>query len=88
VHKADSDKPTVAVASPQTDDGVSAQIAHAGLLEQIVEYLPIALTVQDNDGRFILGQCGGGGQSGHPGAGLDRRVTGGFPVASRSRRST
>jgi cyclic di-GMP phosphodiesterase Gmr len=30
------------------------QTAPAGLLEQIVDYLPIALTVQDADGRFIV----------------------------------
>jgi c-di-GMP phosphodiesterase Gmr len=67
VHKADSDEPPAAVASPQTDDdGVPAQIAHAGLLEQIVEYLPIALTVQDNDGRFILANAAAAANLGIP----------------------
>ena len=43
MHKADSDEPPATVASSQTDDdGVRAQIAHAHLLEQIVEHLPIA----------------------------------------------
>jgi c-di-GMP phosphodiesterase Gmr len=67
VHKADSDGPPAAVASPQTDDdGAPAQIAHAGLLEQIVEYLPIALTVQDNDGRFILANAAAAANLGIP----------------------
>ncbi len=42
-------------ASPPVDDeGPRSQTAPAGLFEQIVHHLPIALTVQDHDGRFIL----------------------------------
>ncbi len=41
--------------SPQTDhDGPRSQTAPASLIEQIVDHLPVALTVQDQDGRFIL----------------------------------
>jgi diguanylate cyclase (GGDEF)-like protein/PAS domain S-box-containing protein len=40
---------------PQADDGsVRSPTAPAGWLGQIVDHLPIAVTVQDHDGRFIL----------------------------------
>src|SRR5216683_65466 len=44
-------------AGRQADDGEArSQTARVptNLLEQIVDHLPIALTVQDRDGRFIL----------------------------------
>jgi diguanylate cyclase (GGDEF)-like protein/PAS domain S-box-containing protein len=43
-----------ATAVPLRDDRAPAQDAPGSLLAQIVEHLPIALTVQDQDGRFIL----------------------------------
>jgi diguanylate cyclase (GGDEF)-like protein/PAS domain S-box-containing protein len=49
---ANSDKPPAPTAS--LPDAAEAQTASEGLLAQIVEHLPIALTVQDPDGRFIL----------------------------------
>jgi diguanylate cyclase (GGDEF)-like protein/PAS domain S-box-containing protein len=50
-----SQQSPTAPACPQSgDDGARAQTTHASLLAQIVEHLPIALTVQDQDGRFIL----------------------------------
>ena len=45
---------TVPVPPPADDRAPPSQPAPAGLLAQIVDHLPIALTVQDHDGRFIL----------------------------------
>jgi diguanylate cyclase (GGDEF)-like protein/PAS domain S-box-containing protein len=44
---------TVPVSAP-ADDRAASEPPPAGLLAQIVDHLPIALTVQDHDGRFIL----------------------------------
>jgi cyclic di-GMP phosphodiesterase Gmr len=46
--------PTTPVFPQSGDDRARSQTTHASLLAQIVEHLPIALTVQDEDGRFIL----------------------------------
>ena len=52
---ANSDEPPTATPSPQTgDERARARTAPADLLAQIVDHLPIALTVQDHHGRFIL----------------------------------
>src|ERR1700704_6575001 len=52
---ANSDDPPPATPSPQTgDERARARTAPADLLAQIVDHLPIALTVQDHHGRFIL----------------------------------
>jgi c-di-GMP phosphodiesterase Gmr len=52
---ANSEQSPDAPASPQADDDrVPSRTAPASLLEQIVDHLPIAVTVQDHDGRFIL----------------------------------
>ena len=48
------ESPTVMASPPAGNDRMHSQAAPAGLLEQIVDHLPIALTVQDHDGRFIL----------------------------------
>jgi c-di-GMP phosphodiesterase Gmr len=48
------ESPTVMASPLVGDDRMRLQAAPAGLLEQIVDHLPIALTVQDHDGRFIL----------------------------------
>jgi hypothetical protein len=45
------DQPQTAPAPPR-DDGDGRRTIAAGLLEQIIDHLPIALTVQDADGRF------------------------------------
>src|ERR1700724_3280679 len=45
--------PTTPVTAP-ADAGRSPEPAPASVLAQIVDQLPIALTVQDHDGRFIL----------------------------------
>jgi c-di-GMP phosphodiesterase Gmr len=50
---ANSDQPQTVPAQPR-DDADGPRTMPAGLLEQIVDQLPIALTVQDADGRFIL----------------------------------
>src|ERR1700722_15695121 len=52
---ANSEQSPTVPACPKADDGraPSARV-HARLLEQIVDRLAIALTVQDRDGRFIL----------------------------------
>jgi diguanylate cyclase (GGDEF)-like protein/PAS domain S-box-containing protein len=52
---ANSDESPTVMVSPQPDDGrMRAPTAPAGLLAQIIDHLPIALTVQDHDGRFIV----------------------------------
>jgi diguanylate cyclase (GGDEF)-like protein/PAS domain S-box-containing protein len=50
---ANPDTSAAATAAP-LPDAAPAQTAGQNLLAQIVEQLPIALTVQDHDGRFIL----------------------------------
>jgi diguanylate cyclase (GGDEF)-like protein/PAS domain S-box-containing protein len=50
---ANSDTSPAATAAP-LPDVAPTQTAEQNLLAQIVEHLPIALTVQDPDGRFIL----------------------------------
>jgi diguanylate cyclase (GGDEF)-like protein/PAS domain S-box-containing protein len=52
--RADPEQSPVAAPRPGADDGPRIRTAPASLLEQIVDQLPIALTVQDHDGRFIL----------------------------------
>ncbi|HEV3371545.1 MAG TPA: PAS domain-containing protein [Xanthobacteraceae bacterium] len=52
---ANSDQSASTAPSPQAGEGVAGiAMAPAGWLAQIVDHLPIALTVQDHDGRFIL----------------------------------
>jgi diguanylate cyclase (GGDEF)-like protein/PAS domain S-box-containing protein len=52
---ANFDESSAVMASPQADDEEArSRTAPAGWLEQIVEHLPIAVTVQDHDGRIIL----------------------------------
>jgi cyclic di-GMP phosphodiesterase Gmr len=46
--------PGTSASPPPDNDGVRSPTAPTGLLEQIVDHLPIALTVQDHNGRFIL----------------------------------
>jgi c-di-GMP phosphodiesterase Gmr len=46
---------------PVDDDLMLSPHQPAGLLEQIVDQLPIALTVQDHDGRFILANAAAAG---------------------------
>jgi cyclic di-GMP phosphodiesterase Gmr len=41
-------------APPQADDSALPRPAPADVLAQVIHHLPIALTVQDHDGRFIL----------------------------------
>jgi cyclic di-GMP phosphodiesterase Gmr len=41
-------------APPQADDSAPPRPAPADVLAQVIHHLPIALTVQDHDGRFIL----------------------------------
>jgi diguanylate cyclase (GGDEF)-like protein/PAS domain S-box-containing protein len=51
---ANSERSANVPALPQAGDSAPARPPPADLLEQIVDHLPIALTVQDHDGRFIL----------------------------------
>src|SRR5258708_11836477 len=52
---ANSEQSSTVLASKQADDDrLHSQTAQASLLKQIVDHLPIALTVQDDHGRFIL----------------------------------
>jgi cyclic di-GMP phosphodiesterase Gmr len=53
--------PGTPASPPPGNDRVLSQTAPAGLLEQIVDCLPIALTVQDHNGRFILANAAAAG---------------------------
>src|ERR1700704_2669645 len=52
---ANSDESLAVMASPQAGhDSVPSPTVPAGVLEHILDHLPIALTLQDHDGRFVL----------------------------------
>jgi cyclic di-GMP phosphodiesterase Gmr len=52
---ANSDESPTVMVSPQPDgERMRAPTAPVGLLAQIIDHLPIALTVQDHEGRFIV----------------------------------
>jgi diguanylate cyclase (GGDEF)-like protein/PAS domain S-box-containing protein len=52
---ANSDESPTVMVSPQPDgERLRAPTAPVGLLAQIIDHLPIALTVQDHEGRFIV----------------------------------
>jgi diguanylate cyclase (GGDEF)-like protein/PAS domain S-box-containing protein len=76
--------PSPAAPVEPTDDGKPSPRPTADLLEQIVDQLPIALTVQDHDGRFILANAAAAGQLAIPSDALIGAAPGDFLSAAEA----
>jgi cyclic di-GMP phosphodiesterase Gmr len=69
----------------QADDGQSPEPASASMLAQIIDQLPIALTVQDHDGRFILANAAAAANLAIPSHALIGASPGDFLPAAEAR---